>query len=290
MAEACGRGNERIDGDDAVSRSTEPGSSRPGQSTEKKFYPWGRWRSAIIGGGVLGSLLGLGHHSASSIGGATQPHRPSARPGMRKLAASWRMRPLESRSKERTTAGENGRPAREAVATTHRRVRLKFSNEMPRTPLKSNCLMPRWWHNSRGLRFHILPRLTLLMTMTVRQFVESLSSRTCSSAGELSSIRSTITPEQEATAADDFVRKLVRKGSSRSFKRSICFKVAPKVWCLASYIVLDKLGARRQWGKCFKAQHRRMKTWVALKVLPPHAVSSQKSINRFYQEVESPRS
>jgi len=51
------------------------------------------------------------------------------------------------------------------------------------------------------------------------------------------------------------------------------------------YIVLDKLGEGGM-GQVYKAQHRRMKRIVALKLLPPHAVDSAKAVQRFHQEVE----
>ena len=59
MAKARGGRNGRIDGDYAVTKSTEPGSSRPNQAAEKKF-PLGPVAIGIIGGGVLGSLLAWG--------------------------------------------------------------------------------------------------------------------------------------------------------------------------------------------------------------------------------------
>lgn len=123
------------------------------------------------------------------------------------------------------------------------------------------------------------------MTMTIRQFVESLSSSNVLSAGDLSSIRSAITPEQESTAAEEFVRKLVQQGKLTKFQAINLFQGRAKGLVFGEYVVLDKLGAGGM-GQVFKAQHRRMKRVVALKVLPPHAVSSQKAINRFYQEVE----
>ena len=39
-------------------------------------------------------------------------------------------------------------------------------------------------------------------------------------------------------------------------------------------------------GQVFKAQHRRMKRIVALKILPPKATNSEAAVKRFYQEVE----
>ncbi len=123
------------------------------------------------------------------------------------------------------------------------------------------------------------------MTMTVRQFVESLSSNGILSTGEVTSLRTGLTPEQEAADADAFVRKLVQQGKLTKFQAINLYQGRAKGLLFGEYVVLDKLGAGGM-GQVFKAQHRRMKRIVALKVLPPHAVGSQKAVQRFYQEVE----
>lgn len=123
------------------------------------------------------------------------------------------------------------------------------------------------------------------MTMTVRQFVESLSSNGILSTGEVTSLRTGLTPEQEAADADAFVRKLVQQGKLTKFQAINLYQGRAKGLLFGDYVVLDKLGAGGM-GQVFKAQHRRMKRIVALKVLPPHAVGSQKAVQRFYQEVE----
>ncbi|HQU47449.1 MAG TPA: serine/threonine-protein kinase, partial [Pirellulales bacterium] len=51
------------------------------------------------------------------------------------------------------------------------------------------------------------------------------------------------------------------------------------------YLVLDKIGEGAM-GQVYKAEHRRMKRIVALKVLPNQATSSQAHVDRFYKEVE----
>ena len=123
------------------------------------------------------------------------------------------------------------------------------------------------------------------MTMTVRQFVDSLSSNGILSTGEVASLRTGLTPEQEAADADTFVRKLVQQGKLTKFQAINLYQGRAKGLLFGDYVVLDKLGAGGM-GQVFKAQHRRMKRIVALKVLPPHAVGSQKAVQRFYQEVE----
>jgi serine/threonine protein kinase/formylglycine-generating enzyme required for sulfatase activity len=52
------------------------------------------------------------------------------------------------------------------------------------------------------------------------------------------------------------------------------------------YVVLDKIGAGGM-GQVFKAEHRRMKRIVALKLLPPAAMRSPDAVNRFQREAQA---
>ncbi len=52
------------------------------------------------------------------------------------------------------------------------------------------------------------------------------------------------------------------------------------------YVVLDKIGSGGM-GQVFKAEHRRMKRIVALKLLPPASMRSPDAINRFQREAQA---
>ncbi len=55
---------------------------------------------------------------------------------------------------------------------------------------------------------------------------------------------------------------------------------------LGNYAILDRIGAGGM-GVVYKAQHRRMKRVVALKMMPPHVVHSDEAQKRFLREVEA---
>lgn len=55
---------------------------------------------------------------------------------------------------------------------------------------------------------------------------------------------------------------------------------------LGEYTLLEHIGAGGM-GQVFKARHRRMDRIVALKILPPQAVSSVESVRRFQREVKA---
>src|SRR5262249_55178593 len=53
-----------------------------------------------------------------------------------------------------------------------------------------------------------------------------------------------------------------------------------------NYIVLDKLG-QGGMGEVYKAEHRRMKRIVALKVMSPKGMASPDAVKRFQREVQA---
>ena len=55
---------------------------------------------------------------------------------------------------------------------------------------------------------------------------------------------------------------------------------------LGDFRIVRELG-RGGMGEVYKAQHRRMKRVVAIKVLPPNAVDSPDAVRRFEREVEA---
>ena len=124
------------------------------------------------------------------------------------------------------------------------------------------------------------------MGITVRQFVESLTTHGVLTAGELSAVRDAAASLEAEADADALARKLVDQGKLTRFQAANLYQGRGKALVFGEYVVLDKLGAGGM-GQVYKAQHRRMKRVVALKVLPPGVVNtSPKSLERFYQEVE----
>src|SRR5437667_253115 len=123
------------------------------------------------------------------------------------------------------------------------------------------------------------------MGLSVRQFVESLSTHGVLSAGETATLRDSIGGDEQDTDAEKFAVRLVQQGKLTKFQAANLYQGRGKGLAFGEYVVLDKIGAGGM-GQVYKAQHRRMKRIVALKVLPPAAVNSPKAVQRFYQEVE----
>jgi serine/threonine protein kinase len=128
-------------------------------------------------------------------------------------------------------------------------------------------------------------RIESAMSISARKFVESLSSISILSASEVASIEQQLTPDALDADAETLARDLIRQGKVTKFQAANIYQGRGKGLVFGDYIVLDKLG-QGGMGQVFKAQHRRMKRIVALKLLPTHLTSSERNVQRFYQEVE----
>src|SRR6185437_8063896 len=116
-------------------------------------------------------------------------------------------------------------------------------------------------------------------------FLNALSQHHIVSTSEVETARGSLSSENLQADAETVAKELVRKGAITKYQAAHIYKGRSKALIFGEYIVLDKLGAGGM-GQVFKAQHRRMKRIVALKVLPPQATNSATAVKRFYQEVE----
>jgi len=120
---------------------------------------------------------------------------------------------------------------------------------------------------------------------TVEQFARKLTESGLISVTELQEFRDTLPPEHESNAADDLSKKLVENRILTDYQVDALSSEAPTPLVVGDYVVLEKVGAGGM-GVVFKAQHRRMKRNVALKMLPPNFSQDESAIRRFEREVE----
>ena len=121
--------------------------------------------------------------------------------------------------------------------------------------------------------------------MNASEFLNALTMRNIVSTPDVETLRDALTSDKLAADAEAVAKELVRKGTLTKYQAAHIYKGRTKALVFGEYIVLDKLGAGGM-GQVFKAQHRRMKRIVALKVLPPQTTNSAAAVKRFYQEVE----
>ncbi|HVA48496.1 MAG TPA: protein kinase [Pirellulales bacterium] len=121
--------------------------------------------------------------------------------------------------------------------------------------------------------------------MNTRQFLDGLADPGILTIEELAKLRRNLSPEQLAAPPNALARELIRRQKLTRFQAGQIFQGRGRTLVFGDYLVLDKLGEGGM-GQVFKAEHRRMKRIVALKVLPPQATHSKGLVERFYKEVE----
>jgi len=85
---------------------------------------------------------------------------------------------------------------------------------------------------------------------------------------------------------EELARELVRQKSLTKYQAEQLYSGKGKTLILGNYVVLDKLG-QGGMGVVFKAEHRRLKRLVALKVMSASVVKTPDALKRFHREVEA---
>ena len=124
------------------------------------------------------------------------------------------------------------------------------------------------------------------MAVSLEQFVQHLTESGLLSANELSSIQESLPSDRRPSDAETLARALVEAKKLTQYQAQVVSQGETKSLVFDEYVVLDKIG-QGGMGVVFKAQHRRMKRVVAVKILPPAAMKTPQAVQRFYREVEA---
>jgi len=84
--------------------------------------------------------------------------------------------------------------------------------------------------------------------------------------------------------AEALARQLVQAKKLTKYQAQALYQGKSKGLIFGEYVVLDKLG-QGGMGLVLKAQHRRMKRFVAVKMIAGVALKSPDSVKRFYRDV-----
>lgn len=121
------------------------------------------------------------------------------------------------------------------------------------------------------------------MPVPIEQFVRLLEDSgilTCDT------IKDFLPPKASPKDAEDLARELVRQKKLTKFQAEEIYKGKTKSLVLGNYVLLEKIG-QDGMGQVFKAEHRRMKRIVAIKLLPAAMTKDKASVARFEREVEA---
>ncbi len=124
------------------------------------------------------------------------------------------------------------------------------------------------------------------MPLSLEQLVQGLTASGLLSAEEIASFQAALPKEKRPRDAQQLAVELVRQGKLTKFQASEAFNGRARNLVLGDYVVLDKIGAGGM-GQVFKAQHRRMKRLVAVKLVPTATMKDPQVVKRFQREVEA---
>src|SRR5262245_29041137 len=124
------------------------------------------------------------------------------------------------------------------------------------------------------------------MSVTVEQFLKHLEESSLLSSTDVLALNAQIPAESRKQDAQSLAKDLVRKKKLTLFQANALYAGKPQGLTLGNYVIHEKIGAGAM-GIVFKAEHRRMKRIVAVKVLPPAALKNPTVLKRFHREVEA---
>src|SRR5262245_44851724 len=124
------------------------------------------------------------------------------------------------------------------------------------------------------------------MGVSVEQFLKHLEDSSILSSADVLAINAQIPTESRKQDAQSLAKDLVRKKKITLFQANALYAGKPQGLTLGNYVIQEKIGAGGM-GMVFKAEHRRMKRIVAVKVLTPSALKNPTVLKRFHREVEA---
>src|SRR5271170_5001764 len=124
------------------------------------------------------------------------------------------------------------------------------------------------------------------MEVSLKQFAQDVTASGLLTADDLAAFQKELPASERPADAADLARKLVRAGKLTKYQAANAVGGKAKNLVFGEYVVLDKIGAGGM-GQVFKAEHRRMKRLVALKILPLSAIKSPAMVLRFQREVHA---
>jgi serine/threonine-protein kinase len=124
------------------------------------------------------------------------------------------------------------------------------------------------------------------MAVSVESFLKHLANSGILPPDELLQIQKQVPPDKRQQDAQDLAKELARQRRLTVFQANAIYNGKTQGLILGNYVLLDKIGAGGM-GMVFKAQHRRMKRLVAVKVLPKAGKKDPEVFKRFQRELEA---
>jgi tRNA A-37 threonylcarbamoyl transferase component Bud32 len=124
------------------------------------------------------------------------------------------------------------------------------------------------------------------LAQTVEQFGKALAASGLMAGEDLKAFWGALKPEERPRDGDGLATLLVERGKLTKFQAQELLAGRGAGLVMGDYLLLAEIGAGGM-GKVYKAQHRRMKRVVALKVMSSAAMQDDAAVKRFQREVEA---
>ena len=124
------------------------------------------------------------------------------------------------------------------------------------------------------------------VAIVLEQFVQYLTQSGLMSAAEISSFQDGLPPDKRPKDGRSSGPRTGPAGKLTKYQAQAVYQGKIKGLVFGEYVVLDKLGEGGM-GVVLKAQHRRMKRVVAVKMIARRSLKSPDAVKRFYREVEA---
>ncbi|HEV3343583.1 MAG TPA: serine/threonine-protein kinase, partial [Pirellulales bacterium] len=124
------------------------------------------------------------------------------------------------------------------------------------------------------------------MPATVDTFLKRLVESDLLPQSEIEAVVGSVPGLDRSQDAQPLAQEFVRQKKLSRFQAHAVYEGRTRGLVLGNYVLLEKIGEGGM-GQVYKAEHRRMKRVVAVKVLPPHIVKSADTLKRFQREVEA---
>ena len=124
------------------------------------------------------------------------------------------------------------------------------------------------------------------MPQAIDEFVKQVASSGLMSSDDVLGFIEAIPEESRPSDGEALARELVKQKKLTRFQAEQIYAGNGGSLTLGNYVILDKLG-QGGMGMVLKAEHKRMKRLVAIKVMSPAAVKTPDALKRFHREVEA---
>jgi serine/threonine protein kinase len=124
------------------------------------------------------------------------------------------------------------------------------------------------------------------MPPTLDQFCFDLAETGFLSEEGIREVIASLPQERKPREAQELIRELVRLHKLTVYQAQEIYRGHARRLHLGNYVVLDKIG-QGGMGIVLKAEHKRMRRVVALKVIRPRSIDSPSALKRFHREVEA---